>query len=44
LLLEQFIGKGWIKKEPSAKHFYLTQTGKTEFEKLGIDLEALPLK
>jgi hypothetical protein len=44
LLLEQFVEKGWIKKEPSAKHFYLTQTGKTEFEKLGIGLTTLPLK
>lgn len=44
LLLEQFIEKGWIDKDSADKHFYLTSIGKTHFRKLGIDLDALPLK
>lgn len=39
LLLETFADKNWIaKKEPSDKHFYITELGEKEFAKLGVDL------
>ena len=42
LLMEQFIHKGWIAKEKlSDKAFYITDKGKKEFEKLGIDLSQI---
>mgnify|MGYP003579730243 CR=1 FL=1 len=38
LLAETFTEKGWIaKNSPAAKHFYITESGQKEFEKLGID-------
>lgn len=38
LLAETFADKGWIaKKNPSDKHFYITELGQKEFKKLGID-------
>lgn len=39
LLAVTFAEKGWIaKKSPTDKHFYITDLGEKEFEKLGIDL------
>lgn len=39
LLLETFAEKKWIaKKEPSDKHFHITELGEKEFTKLGLDL------
>jgi hypothetical protein len=39
LLMESFIEKGWIaKKQITDKHFYITEKGKKEFNKLGVDL------
>jgi DNA-binding PadR family transcriptional regulator len=39
LLLEQFVKKGWIKKnKPSDKYFFITEKGEKEFTKLGVDL------
>jgi len=39
LLVENFTDKGWIaKNKPTDKHFYITDLGQKEFEKLGIDL------
>ena len=38
LLAETFAEKGWIARDsPTAKHFYITESGQKEFEKLGID-------
>ena len=38
LLAETFVDKGWIAKNKSSdKHFYITELGQKEFEKLGID-------
>jgi hypothetical protein len=38
LLMEAFIDKGWLAKSRSSeKHFYITELGEKEFEKLGID-------
>jgi DNA-binding PadR family transcriptional regulator len=42
LLKENFVDKGWIaKKKPTDKHFYITDLGQKEFEKLGIDLSQI---
>lgn len=42
LLLENFADKNWIaKKNPSDKHFYITELGEKEFSKLGIDLSKI---
>jgi len=42
LLLEKFIGEGWIAKEKSGdKHFFITDKGQEEFTKLGIDLSQI---
>ncbi|MBB4801973.1 DNA-binding PadR family transcriptional regulator [Flavobacterium nitrogenifigens] len=42
LLLENFIEKKWIaKKDPSDKHFYITELGEKEFSKLGIDFSEI---
>jgi DNA-binding PadR family transcriptional regulator len=42
LLKENFANKGWIaKKKPTDKHFYITDLGQKEFEKLGIDLSQI---
>lgn len=39
LLAVTFAEKGWIaKKNPTDKHFYITDLGQIEFTKLGIDL------
>lgn len=39
LLAVTFAEKGWIaKKNPTDKHFYITDLGQKEFTKLGIDL------
>lgn len=42
LLAVTFAEKGWIAKQnPSDKHFYITEIGLVEFEKLGIDLSEI---
>jgi DNA-binding PadR family transcriptional regulator len=42
LLKETFTEKGWIaKNKPADKHFYITDLGQKEFEKLGIDLSEI---
>lgn len=42
LLLETFIEKNWIAKQnPADKHFYITEKGQDEFEKLGVDLSQI---
>lgn len=42
LLVESFADKGWIaKNKPADKHFYITDLGEKEFEKLGIDLSKI---
>jgi len=42
LLAVTFAEKGWIaKKNPSDKHFYITDLGQKEFTKLGIDLSQI---
>lgn len=42
LLAETFADKGWIaKNNPSDKHFYITESGQKEFEKLGLDLSQI---
>jgi hypothetical protein len=42
LLAIAFAEKGWIAKNTSAdKHFYITDSGQKEFEKLGIDLSGI---
>jgi hypothetical protein len=39
LLAETFTDKGWIaKNNPTDKHFYITDLGQKEFEKLGVDI------
>jgi len=39
LVMEAFIDKGWIaKKNPEDKNFYVTEIGKKEFARLGLDL------
>lgn len=39
LLAVTFAEKGWIaKKNPTDKHFYITDLGEKEFTKLGIDI------
>lgn len=43
LLLEQFIDQGWLAKEHyTDKDCYITEKGKQEFAKLGIDLSHIP--
>jgi DNA-binding PadR family transcriptional regulator len=42
LLMDTFIDKGWIaKNNPKDKHFYITDKGKEEFTKLGLDLSQI---
>jgi DNA-binding PadR family transcriptional regulator len=42
LLLEQFVEKGWIAKDsPANKHYYITEKGKEEFTKMGLDLSQI---
>ncbi len=42
LLAVTFAEKGWIaKKNPSDKHFYITDLGQKEFGKLGVDLSEI---
>ncbi|WP_264554065.1 ArsR family transcriptional regulator [Flavobacterium sp. N2038] len=42
LLAITFAEKGWIAKNtPADKHFYITDLGQKEFEKLGIDLSEI---
>lgn len=42
LLVETFAEKGWITKKTSTdKHFYITEIGQTEFEKLGVDISQI---
>jgi len=44
LLLEQFVGNGWLAKENNGdKNYYITSAGEIEFEKLGVDLEKVTL-
>jgi hypothetical protein len=45
MLMETFIEKGWIaKKNPKDKHFFVTEKGKKEFSKLGVDLSRIELQ
>lgn len=45
LLAANFAEKGWIaKKMPSDKHYFITELGQTEFQKLGIDLSEIKLE
>jgi hypothetical protein len=39
MLFTLFVKKKWI--SPSGKHFYITEKGKKEFTKLGIDLSRI---
>ena len=41
LLLEHFERKGWIEKTDNSKHFYITEEGLAEFEKMGIDISQI---
>lgn len=42
LLMNAFIKKYWIAKETSTgKHFYITDLGKKEFAKLGVDVSVI---
>ena len=42
LLFENFADKNWIaRKNPSDKHFYITELGEKEFTKLGLDLSKI---
>jgi hypothetical protein len=42
LLMESFIDKGWLSKtNPDDDHFHITNKGKKEFTKLGIDLSQI---
>jgi len=42
LLKENFTEKGWIaKNKPADKHFYITELGEKELEKLGIDIAVI---
>jgi hypothetical protein len=42
LLLESFVDKGWIARETAGeKHFYVTEKGKKEFTKLGVDISQI---
>jgi len=42
LLAITFAEKGWIaKQKPTDKHFYITDSGQKEFEKLGVDLSQI---
>lgn len=42
LLAVNFAEKGWItKKNPSDKHFYITDLGQKEFTKLGMDVSQI---
>ncbi|RZJ20370.1 MAG: ArsR family transcriptional regulator [Acinetobacter sp.] len=45
LLMKAFIENKWIAKEnPSAKHFYVTDFGKKEFAKIGVNLSEINLR
>ncbi len=42
LLMDVFIQKGWIsKKRNDDKHFFVTEKGKTQFKKMGLDLSQI---
>ena len=42
LLYEMFVAKKWIaKKHADDKYYYITAKGKTEFEKLGLDIDQI---
>lgn len=42
MLLEMYIHQGWIQKlNPDDKHFFITEKGKIEFTKLGLDLSEI---
>lgn len=41
LLMENFIEKGWIKKEKTSKKFIITTEGEKAFTKMGIDLSKI---
>lgn len=41
LLLQSFIARGWLVREPGKKEYYLTKTGAEGFTHLGIDLSQL---
>jgi hypothetical protein len=42
LLMESFLDKGWLSKNnPGDDHFHITEKGKKEFAKLGIDLSQI---
>jgi hypothetical protein len=39
MLMESFLDNGWIEKSNAAhKHFFITDKGKKEFLKLGVDV------
>ena len=45
LLAITFAEKGWIaKKNPTDKHFYITEIGLKEFAKLGVDISEIKLE
>lgn len=42
LLLEKFVGIGWLAKDKQTdKHYYITDKGNAEFTKLGIDISQI---
>ncbi|MBF4507528.1 ArsR family transcriptional regulator [Flavobacterium sp. JLP] len=42
LLMKNFADKAWIaKNKPTDKHFYITDLGQKELEKLGIDVSKI---
>jgi hypothetical protein len=43
LLMEQFIGNGWIKRQgEDDRHYVMTTKGAAGFTELGIDLSLIP--
>lgn len=42
LLLEQFIAKGWLDKEPGTdRRYFITESGIEAFTQIGIDLSVI---
>lgn len=42
MLLKVFIDQAWLQKaNPADKHFFITEKGKTEFTRLGLDLSQI---
>jgi hypothetical protein len=44
MLMETFVEKGWIDKNETDKHFFVTEKGKKEFTRLGLDLSQIKLE